>query len=382
MALLIPDTADHQRRLINGILAWHRTHGHWSIYTRGFLPIMDYRELPAWRGDGVIAMVDDARQYAALLRKGLPAVNCSARLPTPRLATVLSDNEAIGRLAAQHLYENGFRRFAYVGETSFMHDLLRLQGFREAAREHGCECEKIVPRFRTRTRYLYAEAKVDVAKLAAALRRLPRPVGVLAAHDDIGCWVLEACLHAGLRVPDDVSVVGVNNHQWLCELAHPHLSSIEQDAETIGQEAAALLDRLLGGERPGAAPLLVPPTRLVQRASSDALAGEDAFVARALRFIRNHACEGIRVPDVARQAGLSRRALEMRFRAHLERTIGEEIERVRMDQARRLLADGRDPVYEVAARSGYPNYHTFCLAFRRRHRVSPLEYRTRHRRPA
>lgn len=375
VGLLINDASDNQRRILNGILAWHREHGHWQIRTRGFLPMMDYRELAGWNGDGLIAMIDDARQYAHILRMKIAAVNCSARLPTPKVAAVLSDNEAIGRLAATHLLESGFRNFAFVGETRFMHDLLRFQGFKSALRERGFSCSRIVPLFRRRTRYLYADAEIDTRHLARHLKPLPTPLGIMAAHDDIGCWTLEACRQAQLSVPDEISVVGVNNHQWLCEMATPHLSSIAQDADKIGYEAAELLDRIMDADATAPRLIQIPPARLVMRASSDALASEDAALARALRFIRNHGCEDIDVPAIARHANLSRRAIELRFRQHLNRSIGEEIERVRMDRARQLLAETTDAVYDVALQSGYRNYHTFCLAFQRTHNLAPTQYR-------
>jgi LacI family transcriptional regulator len=380
VGLLISDASDNQRRILNGILAWHREHGHWQIHSRGFLPMMGHRDLAKWKGDGLIAMIDDARQYAQILRKKVPAVNCSARLPTPKVSAVLSDNSAIGRMAASHLLENGFRNFAFVGETRFMHDLLRFVGFKDALRERGFPCARVVPVFRKRTRYLYAEAEIDARQLAHQLKKLAKPLGILAAHDDIGCWTLEACKQAGLAVPDEISIVGVNNHQWLCEMATPHLSSIAQDADKIGYEAAALLDRLMDADATAPRLIQIPPARLVMRASSDALASEDAALARALRFIRNHGCEDVDVSTIARHANLSRRAIELRFRQHLNRSIGEEIERVRMDRARQLLAETIDPVYDVALQSGYRNYHTFCVAFQRAHAIAPTKYREKKRR--
>src|SRR4029077_18917384 len=151
---------------------------------------------------------------------------------------------------------------------------------------------------------------------------LPKPVGIFASNDVCGAQLSEVCHEAGLHMPEQVALVGVDNDDLFCELARPSLSSVAIPAERIGYEAAALLDRLLAGARPPRRPLLLPPVRLVARQSSDVVALDDADVAAALRVIRAHAHVPLRVADVLREVPVSRRALERRFRKALHRGLG------------------------------------------------------------
>ena len=211
--------------------------------------------------------------------------------------------------------------------------------------------------------------------MAQWLKSLPKPVGMMASNDDLGVQIMDACKLAGLPVPDAVGIVGADNDELACGLANPTMSSVALNFERAGYESAQALDRLMRGARSMPWKILVQATHLVARSSTDVVAVEDAAVARALRFIRNHARGPVAVAEVARAAGLSRRVLERRFRREISTSIQTEIRRVRTDQIARVLVETHLPVGEIAASLRFPDVQHFARYFRAGKQMSPRQYR-------
>jgi LacI family transcriptional regulator len=241
-------------------------------------------------------------------------------------------------------------------------------------REAGHEARSFVP----------AATAADVAAQAADLRRwlreLPKPVGIMACYDIRGQQVLDACRSAGLAVPAEVAVIGVDNDELLCDLASPPLTSVVPNAHRTGYEAAGLLDRLMAGKRVAAAPTLIAPLGVAARQSTDVLAVDDREVARAVQFIREHACDGINVGDVLRVVPLSRRVLEMRFQRLLGRTPREEILQARLGRVKQLLGETDLPLYLIAERTGFEHVEYLSVVFRREAGTTPSAFRAAARR--
>jgi LacI family transcriptional regulator len=218
------------------------------------------------------------------------------------------------------------------------------------------------------------DAEVDA--IAAWLATLPKPVAVFSCYDNRGQQVLEACRRASLPVPEEIAVLGVDNDEVLCVLSPPPLSSIILNSRRVGWEAAALLALMMQGETFPPAPQLVPPVGIVTRQSSDILAVGDAKIAAALRYIREHACERIRVSDVLRACPMARRVLEARFRQFIGRTPRQEILRVQLNRVKELLVGTDLPVWEIAERTGFePEY--LSVVFKQENDLAPSEYRRR-----
>ena len=215
----------------------------------------------------------------------------------------------------------------------------------------------------------------------AWLQTLEMPVGVMACNDVRARHVLEACHSLGVRVPEDVAVIGVDNDELVCELSDPPLSSIEQGMRRLGYQAAALLDQLMQGKDAPQTQFVVAPEGVVARRSTDTLAVSNAEVALAARFIREHACDGLSIGDLTAMVGLSRSTIERKFKAITGRTIHAEIERVRLERARTLLAETDLPMKQVAAQAGFKYIQYMATLFRRRLKQTPREYRLRARMP-
>ena len=276
------------------------------------------------------------------------------------------DQSEAAALAARHLIERGLRSFGYVFQDAQQvpHDVERTTSFRAYVERAGFCCREFTPVSDTSL----------VNELAAWLQGLPRPCGVFAFNDRRAMDVLVAARLAGLRVPEEIAVVGMDNDADVCEAANPPLSSVSLDARRIGYRAAQLLEQILDGQAPPNEPELVPLPGVVTRRSSDVLHVENPEVAAVLRFIRDHAGEKIAVADLLRVAPMNRRRLERLFKATMGRSMGDELTRVRIETARELLAHSDLSLEKVAARCGLPEMSCFHVAFRKATGTSPAAW--------
>jgi LacI family transcriptional regulator len=367
------------RNVARGIRIYAETRPHW-LFTSVVPDEQPLRTLGALQPDGLIAAVNSEALARAFRSWTRPCVNVSDVLPEPPLPRVSEDNLAIGRLAAGHFLERGFRHFGFVGHSDWLYSTQREAGFRQALSDAGYPVasyhDPALQSFDPSGQHWPLDQRIH-----RWLRSLPKPVGILALCDLWGMQLTEACQQADLRVPEDVALLGVDNDDLHCELARPTLSSVLVPAQQIGQEAAALLDRLLAGAKPPRRPIYLPPPGLVARRSSDALPIDDPDVVTAVRFIRGRGHLPLCVEDVLKEVPVGRRSLERRFRKALGRGLGEEIRRVHLERAQRLLAETDLPTKAVAEQAGFADYRHMALVFRQQFGLSPTAYRSRLRGP-
>jgi LacI family transcriptional regulator len=372
VAVIVETSKEYGRGLLRGIGRFLRTNGPWSIS----IEERDVEEpepswLPRFRGDGIIARVNGPRMARAVSGLGIPAVNLRYPVLGVELPTIYGDDSGIVELALRHFRERGFRRFAYCGRPGVSWSEIRGQAFCRSVAAFGASCAVFGPDSR-RSAGGWERERQDVGRW---LSRLPRPLAVLACNDARGLQVLDACRQIGSSVPGQVAVLGVDNDAVFCDLADPPLSSVDQDLERIGFEAAALLARLLRGERPPAQPVFVPPRGVVTRRSTDAVAIDDPAIASALRYIRLHACRPLTIGEVASSAAVSRRVLERRLRKTLGETPHELILGVRLDRLKHLLMETDAKLEEVAERSGFRYVSRMSAFFKERTGTTPGAYR-------
>lgn len=365
VAVLLNLSRVYDRQVIRGITRYVQGQGSWQLYVEEN-PADKVTSFTDWSGDGLIADTDDRRIAATVDRISQPLVGIGVLTPEERkrlpISTVNSDDATIAQWAADHLLQTGVKNFAYCGTRTGGLDRwveIRRDCFRRRIAEHGFSCAVFA-----HGRYAPRRWERLLDGLKQWLTNLSKPVGIMACNDSRGRQVLEACRQLGLNVPDDVAVIGVDNDELMCELAAPPLSSILQGTEQIGFEAAKLLDQMMRRRR-RPTHIMIPPACLVARQSTDLVAIDDAVVSEALRYIREHATERIGVLDIVRCLDVSRSTLETRFRRHLGRTVHDEIQRMRLDAAQRLLAISNLPLHAVAERAGYSSLPYMCAVFRR-----------------
>jgi len=370
VALLVETSRSYGRGVLQGVRRYLSERGPWSVYleTRA-LESQAPPWLRGWKGQGILTRTGGAAVARLVRAARVPAVELRTRRYDPRLPWVGVDNRALGRMVADHLIDRGFRSFGLLALDSEDFFRERCDNFRGTLRERGLPC--VVRDGAPRARW-----ETQQKELVRWLRALPKPVGVMACTDQLGFWLLDACVRAGLSSPEEVAVVGVENDEALCAMARPPLSSVALNTERIGYEAAQLLDRMMRGGRVRRTAIQIEPLGVVTRQSSDVVAVDDPRLASALRRIRERACEGIGVEDVLRGAPLSRSTLERGFRRLLGRSPHDELLRVRLDQARRLLAETDLKLAAVASRSGFPHVQHLCASFKSAYGKTPGRYRS------
>lgn len=374
VAVLIESSRAYGRGLIEGVVRYSREQKTWRIdfEPRGLEAPPPW--LDRWTGDGILARLPNQLCAQAVSAKGLPVVELYSTSKDTQLPMIAGDNAQIARLAFEHFWERGLRQFAYCGLHPEHHHYIAQRGeaFAQLAHSAGCPCAVFPAR---RTSVAMSDWDLEQDDIAAWLKELSKPVGVLACFDERGFQVLNSCRDTGLQVPEQVAVVAVGDDTLLCEMSTPPLSSIDLDAPRIGYEAAALLDRMMRGAAAPQCPLWIPPRGMVARGSSDILAVEDADVATALRLIRDRACDGLQVADVLQNVATSRSLLERKFKQYVGRTPKAHILRIQMDRARQLLLETNLSLREVARQTGFTSEKYFSDAFCRQVGLRPAALR-------
>ena len=379
VALLVESSRAYGRRTLAGVAKYIRQHGRWSIFFQEHSLCDDIPQwLAAWRGDGIIARLDNEELVGLIQRRRVPVVYLRHVVPTPKTPYVITNNPAVSHTAFEHLRERGFRHFAFCGFNGADYSDERRDSFALYVKEAGLRChifdDAQLPVSGNTAKFEH-EGLTDNERVARWLKELPKPVGLMACNDMRGQQVLNACRAVGVIVPDEVAVVGADNDETLCDLSDPPLSSVVPNAERIGYEAAGLLDLMMAGKKPKQHEVLINPTGVVTRRSTEVLAIEDRQIAAAAHFIREHACEGIDVSHVLRAVPLSRSTLERRFAAIMGHSPKHEILRARLNRAKQLLAESDFTLDTIAEKIGLEHTEYLGRIFKKKFGMTPARFR-------
>lgn len=372
VGVVVDGVSTYGRGILRGVTRYANLQRRWLLY-KDMRRVLD---VPAnWPScDGVI-VAGVGRSTIDFLRAHCKRViSCSGSSDPLEGPVVSLDDEAAGTMAAEHLLDCRLENFGFYGLAQETVAGKRLAGFRSALAAKGFSCIESPIRWPSSVDWM---THAHRPKLIEWLVSLPKPVGILAVDDTAAHDLSEACIEAEIAVPDHIAIVGVNNDDLLCEGAWPPLSSVEGDFSRVGYLAAKMLDRLFTGEElaPEERVMRLPPLGVVQRQSSNVLAIDDPNIVDALRFIREHACDPCSVQDVLREVPVGRRWLERQFLTLLDRTPHDEITRVRIDTARRLLLQPDLSLPEIASRCGFSEIKNFYRAFRSVTETTPAAFR-------
>ncbi len=302
----------------------------------------------------------------------MPVVDVSATGALPNTPWVETHDESIAHLAVQHLQERGFRNFAFCGDDRFAWSRYRSDGMKRILAQRGYTCHTFgEPQVPQRTKRLPDEEQ----QLTSWIQSLPKPIGVLCCYDIRGRQLIEICQQHEIAVPEQVAILGVDNDELVCNLAETPLSSIIPNAHGAGYLAASLLAKMLAGESVDAKAHLLEPLGIETRQSTDSLAIDDQELIRAARFIREHACSGIKVEDILREVPLTRRVLESRFKRYFGHSPHDAIQRVRLRRAEQLLKETDWPLTVIADRAGFIHAEYFSVVFKKWKGLAPSQFR-------
>lgn len=377
IALLLDPGLSCVRGILHGIRAYAANRPNWIL--RNCPPrthlIAQVRD---WQPHGMIAGLVLPKMARAVVRMGMPVVDIAYFLPGLKVPTADVDHTAVGRVAAEYLLQRKFVHFGFFGSESATYSKIQEASFRKRVAAAGFEVSSCYGEFLAdlTTPSLW---KKSMQKTRRWLHRLRKPVAIFCCDDVPARHLADICGQAGLKVPDDVALLGLGDDELECQLAEPALSSIAVPSQRIGYEAAAILDRLMSGEAWPQKPLLLPPLQVITRCSTDIMAVDDATIRAALQYIRQHAWGELRVADLVREIAVGRRPLERRFREVLGRSVLEEIHKVRVQRAKELLLETDLSVTIVAARVGFSSVRRLDVLFRKLVGMPPTEYRQQSR---
>lgn len=371
--LILMEWYDHHIR--QGIGRYAREHNwHLTVDERAVIP-------RGWEGDGVLTVFYRRRDIASYLRRlTIPVVDMGVYRPDIALPRVVGDHRRIGSMAAEHFAERGFRHTAWFSSSATPIQKLRLAGFETTCARHGLEKPLC---------WIWEEACADAPDswkrmrvwLERHLDRAPKPLAVFAYNDYDASQLQDVCRAAGLAVPEEVAILGVDNNELICLNQPVPLSSIAHDLLHVGYRGAALLDRLIAGESPPAAPLLVPPTDVVLRQSTDQSAINVPVVRQALLFMKENLGRSFGIADVAAAAGVSRSTLDRLFFQHLNRSVHEELQRTRLATVKHLLIHTDRVISDIARLTGFCHAQYLNNVFGQTESMTPRAYRKRYTQP-
>lgn len=380
IALVYPTSLPWMAQLVDGVRRYGLQYGGWQLMTcpptlaaSGERP-RTLRSLVGWQGDGAIAAIRSDEDRQLVRRLGIPVVNISGweadRHGIPRVSV---NNRLAGRLAAEHLLDRGLRHFGYTGWKAVHYSEERLAGFTERIRDGGFPVDV---RLDTPEDFTDPTLVEELRELGAWLRSLPKPCGIFAVHDYRAQLVMEACASAGLRVPKDVAVIGMDDDAIVCEHSNPTLTSVCRNSSGIGWEAAALIDRMLHEGNIGAPEILVPPEGIAERQSTDLFHHPDEVIQLAVAFMLRNLKDRPKIETVAKHAGVSKRTLEVRFKACTGKSPHQYLTEARIEHAKKLLRrPSKQNLRIVATECGFNSYPAFVAAFQSLAGQAPSEYR-------
>jgi LacI family transcriptional regulator len=373
IALAFPRGA-HQEVFINGVLRYATEHGYrWSYVVAPESLSLSVLDLRGWRGDGIIAALNTPAEAACIKELAIPAVNISgtlAKTPFPRVSV---DHRLVGEMAAEHMIERGFQEFAFYGLRSVAYSAVRQKAFDARLELAGFHSVALLmpPTYRAKG----LQWRDQQRKLVTWLNRLNKPVGLFAVTDYRARQALDACRQVGIRVPQQVAVVGVDNEEVICAHVQPRLTSVARNNQQEGFHAAAILDQLMRGKTITSSEETIAPLGVVTRESTETVAFQDPRLCDAIEYLNDHVADPIGVQEMASHVGVSRRWMEYAFRDALGESPYQYIRRRRLKLAQSLL-DKQPPakVYEIARQTGFSSAKQFSMAFSQEFGASPREY--------
>jgi LacI family transcriptional regulator len=368
----------YDHRLLRGIGMYAAEHN-WHLAAAS---ITQELTIPwGWQGDGILAWLGGNDELAEfVVSEKRPTVDFSLRRMHLPFAHVALDHKAAAEMAAEHLLQRGFRNFLFYSASDNWTFEERGSGFIGVLRKHGHQCawhKWHLAKRRRRGRSEWAERRLWLAKV---LKAASKPAAIFTANGTLALEVQEVCNREGIGVPLEVAIVGIEDDLLLPQSMLRSITAVDPNLEEQGYQGAALLDRLMGGESPPPQTIRIPPARIITRQSTEITAVVHPGVAKAVRFIAANLDKTIDIEAVARHAGMSRRGLHQAFVEHMGRTPGTQIRTVRIEHARKLLAETDSKIEEIALLSGYQSMNSFFVAFKQACKITPAEFRKEVRR--
>jgi LacI family transcriptional regulator len=372
--LVIESSREYGRGLLRGIARYSNMKGPWTFYNE---PGDQYRAIPNlknFKADGIITRLSQKTSLKKLESTGLSAIAIGLRKPIPGLANIEPDSEKIGKMAAEYFLRKNFTNFAYCGIEDMKGSQDRKIAFKKTIEASG---------YKTNI-YEIPLAKLSNSwdqqqhKMADWLKSLPKPAAIMAYNDDQGRRIITACSTVDIKIPYEVAILGVDNDSLVCDLTTPPLSSINLNIEKAGFEAAKLLDDMISKKTIKNNKIIVNPTHIVTRQSTDILAVSHKQVANAIKFVRENSKKDLQVDDVVDATVLSKRGLQRAFKVCMGHSIHNEITQARLEQLTALITETDLPLSEIAKLLDFRSINRISRFFKNNKGINIRDFRKKY----
>jgi LacI family transcriptional regulator len=380
IAILIESSCVHGQELLLGIARFASIKRTWELVTTSPYHLSESgpqkRSFTWLKRENIEGVIYSSSIYPEdILALNIPCIITTYMVErTPPWPNIIPNSEKICKMAADFFLNKGFKNFAYCGFDLYPWSRQRAEIFQKEITKAGYSVDiykrpksKIVGMWENEQKYA-----------TDWLKKIPKPVAILTCNDVRGHFLAELCKNTDLKIPDEVSILGIDNDEVVCGICNPPLSSIDMNTRKAGFEAAKLLDSILSGTKANNQKIIVEPTYILERGSTDILAVENQDVAKALKYIRENAKELIQISDVAQHVSASVRTLQRHFNEVLGRSIGKEIKRVRIERISQMLLETDLTIYQISDEFGFSDSTHMIRLFKNIKKITPSEYRKKY----
>jgi LacI family transcriptional regulator len=379
--ILLSDLSEeYNKNILKGITRYSKDHGPWTFCkmptyyreTIGIDGILKWAK--EWEADGIIGQFYNDEEVEKITQANIPVIAQDFKERFTKIPNITGAYKETGRLGAEYFLKKGFKNFAFYGFGNIVWSRERADGFEQRIQESGFNVHYYEHNNPTAADLWYYKPSA----LSEWLKSLPKPIALMTCDDNQGHHVAEAAKHAGIRIPDEVAVLGVDNDEMVCELSDTPLSSIELDAEKGGYEAARLMEQMVEEKTCYGPDVIVKATQVVTRHSTDIFASKDKYIVNALKYIHGNLDKNLKVDQVLREVPLSRRSLEKRFMLTTGYPVYEYIYNQRIEKFTQKLLETDMTIFEIALDLGLSDSKNIARQFKQVKGLTPMEYRKRH----
>jgi len=378
--LLTDFSEEYAKNLLKGIVKYSLEHSPWVLckmphsyrVKNGVEGVLNWAK--EWGADGIIAQFYNTDNVKIFKENGIAAIAQDFKERFTEIPNITGDHHLAGRMGADYFIRKGFKNFAFYGYRNIVWSEERSEGFQDELGRHKngyCFYEYQNEDFLELWYY-------DSEPLIEWLNKLPKPIALMACDDNQAHQISQVCKQCGIKIPEEISLLGVDNDEAICTLSDPPLSSINQAVEKGGYEAATLMERMIRNPNGEYGDIVVQPTHIVTRRSTDIYSTSDKYISVVLQYIHQNSNNKITISDLTDLVPLSRRLLENRFKEVTGLPVYTYIINLRIEKFAQKLLETNDSIVEIASDMNFVDYKNFSRQFKKIMGCTPSSYRDIH----
>jgi LacI family transcriptional regulator len=370
-------TEEYAKNLLKGIVRYSKKHEPWVLCKMPFSYRVEHevegvlRWAKEWKADGIIAQFYNTDRVSIFKENGIAAIAQDFKARFTEIPNITGAHRMTGRMGADYFIQKGFKNFAFYGFKDIVWSYERCEGFVEEIGKYHLNKNFYEYQNTDFKELWYYES----APLVAWLKQLPKPVALMACDDNQGHHIAEVCQQCGIKIPEEIALLGVDNDEAVCTLSDPPLSSINQAVEKGGYETARLMDKMIKNPNGRYSDVVVYPTHVITRQSTDIYATNDKHISTVLQYIHRNIDKKLKIDEITKMVPLSRRLLENRFKQEIGLPVYTYIMNLRIERFAHHLLESDAPVVEISENTGFPDYKNVARQFKKIKGCTPSEYR-------